>query len=348
MITRDRCCGFSKKCAIITGAVVSVVITIAVIVIVVLMTQNSGTTGGQGADVSSIISGTDTKFEDYPFYADLFVVPTMGGDFACGASMITSKHALTAQHCVLGGVGIGSRVLIGGSVERTVVKVDNLDNYDNDSSNGNDLSILELNEPVTQEDFSFDYSPINICEDKKFTTTGTKMLIVGNGRDDVQDSSSFPDTLQKLGVVTATGGICDAITTDSLVCLEPEKGTGTSGACYGDSGGPLIYNGCLAGVSSLIFGDCGKGAFAYVSTYEHRNWIVENTEAPCICVNGWKEKEESGKALVQMDFGNNYTTAYLSCAEWKGYTSDLDENQCNLIKNSTNEYDRFGIDTCCR
>jgi len=344
MITRDRCCGFSKKCAIITGAVVSVVITIAVIVIVVLMTQNSGTTGGQGADVSSIISGTDTKYEDYPFYADLFSAPSLGSFdyFKCGASMITSKHALTAQHCVVGGVGnvgIGSRVRIGGSVERTVVKVDNLDNYDNDSSNGNDLSILELNEPVTQEDFSFDYSPINICEDKEFTTTGTEMLILGNG---FVNFTSLADTLQKLDVVRVTGRPCNGITTDSLVCLEPEKGTGTSGACYGDSGGPLIYNGCLAGVSSLIFGDCGKGAFAYVSTYEHRNWIVENTEAPCICVNGWKEKEESGKALVQMDFGNNYTTAYLSCAEWKGYT--LKETQCNIIKDSG----RLLIDTCCR
>jgi hypothetical protein len=67
----------------------------------------------------------------------------------------------------------------------------------------------------------------------------------------------------------------DRLETD-LVAVGSEGGTG---ACNGDSGGPLLVKTKdgpwqLAAIASFVLGDCGSGFSMSTSLHQHRNWIT--------------------------------------------------------------------------
>lgn len=48
------------------------------------------------------------------------------------------------------------------------------------------------------------------------------------------------------------------------------------GSCYGDSGGPLIFDGSLVGLASASVG-CALGyPEMYTNVYEYHDWIMKN------------------------------------------------------------------------
>lgn len=61
----------------------------------------------------------------------------------------------------------------------------------------------------------------------------------------------------------------------SLCAYSGKNGTG---ACFGDSGGPLIYKNELIGITSWVFeGKCAQGyPDAFTRLSEHVDWIEAN------------------------------------------------------------------------
>uniref|UniRef100_A0A182ISX1 Uncharacterized protein n=1 Tax=Anopheles atroparvus TaxID=41427 RepID=A0A182ISX1_ANOAO len=60
-----------------------------------LAKSRTGSDGSRGSPSGRIVNGAAVSIENYPFIVRIHVQ----GEFICGASIITSQHALTAAHC---------------------------------------------------------------------------------------------------------------------------------------------------------------------------------------------------------------------------------------------------------
>uniref|UniRef100_A0A182IYD7 Uncharacterized protein n=1 Tax=Anopheles atroparvus TaxID=41427 RepID=A0A182IYD7_ANOAO len=60
-----------------------------------LAKSRTGSDGSRGSPSGRIVNGTAVSIEDYPFIVRIYVREF----FICGASIITSQHALSAAHC---------------------------------------------------------------------------------------------------------------------------------------------------------------------------------------------------------------------------------------------------------
>lgn len=102
------------------------------------------------------------------------------------------------------------------------------------------------------------------------TLIGLPVLYVGGG--DTDDTKDGDDKLRPLQV--GEGGIqsCSKATWDGyFICVGPRCDHFEQSPFFGDSGGPLLYNGRIIGVLSLLSQDNNK--FAALSP--HFNWIYD-------------------------------------------------------------------------
>lgn len=70
-----------------------------------------------------------------------------------------------------------------------------------------------------------------------------------------------------------------AIISDSMMCAGKLNGGGVDG-CYGDSGGPLIYNGFVVGLVSFGYA-CGHHFYSgvYTKISHFTDWILKSVSA---------------------------------------------------------------------
>lgn len=136
----------------------------------------------------------------------------------------------------------------------------------------NDIALLRLEKPLI---FSVSIQPIALMTEE--VPVNSKLLVSGWGRLD-----NFGDVPRYLQWVTLTGISQEQCANEigyneeSLLCLKHPEG---EGACFGDSGGPAVLQGKLAGVLSFVSNNCGSkypDSFGKVSY--HYDWIRKHSD----------------------------------------------------------------------
>lgn len=253
-----------------------------------------------------IVNGEDATWGQFPWQLS-FELPTYDIDGSdghfCGASLLSDRWAITAAHCVifppfanrlLGNVITRStdRLTTGILTNLTVHYVH--ESYDPDSVNityENDIALLEFAEPL--EGFDVQFTPINLPRATD-NFEGAECRISGWGTS--RSPFQLPqDTLQYTETTTISYDECDAMVGGDVgavlgpghICVF----NGESGACSGDSGGPLSCkdewgNWVLAGVTSWgVIGLVDNRTAclvdyptAYTRVSHYLDWIYQTTD----------------------------------------------------------------------
>ncbi|MFD6553934.1 trypsin-like serine protease [Streptomyces sp. NPDC058398] len=254
-----------------------------------------------------IIGGTTTTISTAPWMAQLWYYDDKGTTseaddlgFFCGGSVVSPTKILTAAHCVKGYDWKANGAVITGTAQLptsdsagntnlhggTVTGAWRQWNHPSYSSTtiNNDIAVITLARPVTAK-------PIRMTTSGDTTSyaANTKATLYGWGRT-TSTTQDISETLKTATLPINSDTTCKtAYGTDfvagHMVCAGTKAtGTdaGTTTACNGDSGGPLIVNGRIVGVVSWGVEDCvAKGAysvFSKVSTYVGAAWPrVEDT-----------------------------------------------------------------------
>ncbi|GAB3149869.1 hypothetical protein GCM10027290_36770 [Micromonospora sonneratiae] len=218
-------------------------------------------------DISPLIVGGRPASEVYPFMASL----QSGGRHFCGGSLIKANWVVTAAHCVQGRspgsvqLRIGTTTWASGG---TLVGASRL------VVGSGDIALVQLSTNVSQR-------PIPVAAQSG--PTGTATRIIGWGQTCApQGCGGAPANLMELDTSIVADSRCAGIDGPREICTNNPNGT--SGACYGDSGGPqikgtsgnweLIGSTSRAGNNSSV---CATAPSIYNDVPAYRSWIETYT-----------------------------------------------------------------------
>ncbi|XP_043277367.1 chymotrypsin-1-like [Venturia canescens] len=231
-----------------------------------------------------VVNGKDVKLGELPYQVALIARGHGFPDtYFCTGSILNKYYVVTAAHCalavledmmyVVAGTVDLERYLWISKVEEAVVHPE----FDMEHSISNDIALLRVEEPF---EFSETVSPVPLAERGFETPAGTVATVSGWGY--LKNGGKATTKLQRTNVLVASQELCNEIYSqsgmpirDSQVCtFNPDVETG---ACHGDSGGPLTIDGILVGVTSWGF-ECASKKWPAVLTRvsEHVDWINAN------------------------------------------------------------------------
>ncbi|KAI4457442.1 tryptase-related [Holotrichia oblita] len=241
-----------------------------------------------------VLGGDISQAHEFPWLVGLY----KGGEFYCGATLITKKHVLTAAHCVKGFDMHSIRVVLADhdreSPDRlSTIQVRNLvdmiphKRFDSKTFN-NDIALLELDQPV---DFDDRIQPLCLPQTAYKDYTGVQAVVAGWGK--VGEKLDTSRILRKVVVPVWSKEDCyssqygKAKLSENMFCAGYTEGQ--RDACQGDSGGPLHMKATqgymeLIGVVSWGRG-CGRpnlpGVYTKITNY--LDWIEGNLNGECLC-----------------------------------------------------------------
>ncbi|ERL86503.1 proclotting enzyme-like [Dendroctonus ponderosae] len=243
---------------------------------------------------SRVVGGNVTNSHEFPWLAGL----SHGGEFHCGAALISRKHVITAAHCVngfdkrdlmvtLGDHDRDSRDRFNHIEVRGIRSVRKHEHFDLATYN-NDIAILELDLPVS---FNEKMNPVCLPSNSPLDYTGRVGIVAGWGRiNERGDTSQVP---RKIAVPVWSREQCynsgygEHKISGNMFCAGYQEGR--IDACQGDSGGPLQLSNHLGDMELIGVVSWGRGCarpnlpgiYTKVANYLH--WIEEHMEGECAC-----------------------------------------------------------------
>jgi V8-like Glu-specific endopeptidase len=240
---------------------------------------------------ASVVGGQVADLADWPWMIAVLrseATTPSWNDFQrqfCGATLVNSRWALTAAHCVddTGGyiepseieVLLGRRDLSASEGQKIAVAEIVTAAYE-PATKRNDLALLRLASAATQQ-------PASLVDAGTTFADGAAAKVAGWGA--LSEGGSYPDSLYAAEVPMRANAYCagaygGSFHAASMVCAgRPEGGVDT---CQGDSGGPLMLRDSdggwrLLGATSWGVG-CARagypGVYAWVGADHLRSWVV--------------------------------------------------------------------------
>ncbi|NWS86105.1 GRAA protein, partial [Toxostoma redivivum] len=208
-----------------------------------------------------IIGGNEVKPHSRPFMAQ---IKGQKGDF-CGGALIKENWVLTAAHCKVekGKVILGAHSLKKREKEQQTFRIAKLIAYPcyDPSTKENDIMLLQLQ---GRAKLNKAVRPISLPPSYDDPKPGTICTVAGWGKTG-NNPYKIPTALMEVNITVIKREICNdkyhyngkPVITENMICAGAKNGGKDS--CDGDSGGPLICNNELRGITS--FGKqkrCGK------------------------------------------------------------------------------------------
>jgi len=240
-----------------------------------------------------IIGGEDAQKGEFPWQVSLHHKKDNEFRHSCGGSIIDATHIVCAGHCVHNRLAENMLIIAGAhnitdknehSQQQIPVKSFTIHEKYNGIFIANDISIIELESPIQFDKFA---KPATLC--KSEPEAGVEVVNSGWGNAHPQGGTPviMPDILQKVSLEAISRDTCKSSyplnIREHMVCAIGTVET-PSGACNGDSGGPLIYkpNGseeyCLVGIVSFGKQPCGNAPSVYTSVPFFLDWIAQHSD----------------------------------------------------------------------
>ncbi|CAH0731261.1 unnamed protein product, partial [Brenthis ino] len=231
----------------------------------------------QDFDGGRIVGGSASALGNHPHLGGLLVTLTTGARSICGSSLLTNTRVVTAAHCWMTRQSQGRSVevvfaslnLLSGGVRVTSTNVQMHANYNMDNLN-NDIAMIV----IPWVGYTNHISNIGLASGNN-AFVGANAVAAGYGL--TADSGGSSGQLRHVTLQVISNADCLRVfgpvnIIDSTICTDGSQRLST---CRGDSGGSLVVNGQLVGITSFgsIFG-CQVGLpAAYARVTSFNAWI---------------------------------------------------------------------------
>jgi secreted trypsin-like serine protease len=259
----------------------------SVVLLALLVSEGSATASASNPTAEVIngnpVSGSSTRWD---FIASLITDENdRVGSRLCGGSLIKPTWVLTAAHCYTTNEAtprfphyaiFGAKDTSSGGEVVGVKGYYRYAGWNYDHATENDIMLLELDHAPAG------ITPVNLASPANEPVGGDPVSVAGWGAS-TGDPYTYPLALQEANVELSPGGTCENIWgLDPLqsLCASHPDGANTKITCYGDSGGPLLWDSpsgpVLAGITSAGPNGCITPPYTaiYTRVSSYRDWIA--------------------------------------------------------------------------